>query len=159
MSIAQDHILDSIRELQRLADLFVQRREQLARAVGLSVQQWHIMEEVADEHFMPSMFARRRESSAAAVSKIIRQLIDKGLIDVSVDGDDGRVRIYTLTQAGRQVMQELRANREQAIEEIWGGLSPDRLNQFQHFAADLSDRLEQYSETQSKLTGSTGRKY
>lgn len=149
MSIAQDHILDSIRELQRLADLFAHRREQLARAVGLSVQQWHIMEEVSDEHFMPSMFARRRESSAAAVSKIIRQLIDKGLIDVSVDGNDGRIRRYTLTLNGRSVMKQLRVNREQAIEAIWGGLPPQRLNEFQQFAADLSDRLEQYSEKQT----------
>lgn len=151
MSIAQyqDNILDSIRELQRLADLFAHRREQLARAVGLSVQQWRIMEEISDEHFMPSMFARRRESSAAAVSKIIRQLIDKGFIDVAVDDDDGRVRRYTLTVEGRNVMDRLRKNRRLAIETIWGGLPPDQLSQFQDFAAELSNRLEQYTENEA----------
>src|SRR5688572_13926862 len=97
MSTVQEPILDSIEQLQRLADLFVQRREQLARAVGLTVQQWHVLEEISDEHFMPSMFARSRESSAAAVSKIIRQLLDKGLVAVAVDAKDGRVRRYTLT--------------------------------------------------------------
>lgn len=158
MSITQNHVLDSIRELQRLADLFVHRREQLARSVGLSVQQWFIMEEISDEHFMPSMFARQRESSAAAVSKIIRQLIDKKFIDVSVDGEDGRVRRYSLTVAGRQVMTQLRRNREQAIEEIWDGLPPDQLSEFQQFAAGLSDRLEQYSEKQTKSAGTFKRK-
>ena len=157
MSITQDNILNSIRELQRLADLFAQRREQLARSVGLSVQQWHILEEISDEHFMPSMFARRRESSAAAVSKIIRQLIDKGMIDVAVDGDDGRVRRYSLTVKGRGVMKRLRQNREEAIAAIWGGLCPNRLGEFQTFAAELSDRLEQYSENQSKDATHTGR--
>lgn len=149
MSIAQDTILDSIRELQRLADLFAHRREQLARSVGLSVQQWYVMEEISDEHFMPSMFARRRESSAAAVSKILRQLIDKGLVDVAVDAADGRVRRYTLTVEGRAMMERLRTNRERAIASIWGGMDPDQLSQFQCFASDLSDRLEQYANREN----------
>ncbi len=158
MSIVQSHILDSIRELQRLADLFAYRREQLARSVGLSVQQWRILEEISDEQFMPSMFARRRVSSAAAVSKIIRQLIDKKLIDVAVDGDDGRVRRYTLTPEGQQVMERLRSSRLKAMETIWSGLKPDRLDEFQKFATELSDRLEQYSENETKQADSLGRK-
>lgn len=145
MSIVQDNILDSIRELQRLADLFAQRREQLARSVGLSVQQWHVMEEISDEHFMPSMFAKSRESSAAAVSKILRQLNDKKLIEVAVDDNDGRIRRYTLSEEGRSIMERLRQNRELAIEAVWAKLDPDELNQFQHFAAVLSDRLENYA--------------
>ncbi len=150
MSATQPHILDSIRQLQRLSDLFALRREQLARDVGLSVQQWRILEEISDEHFMPSMFARSRDSSAAAVSKIIRQLIDKGFIDVTVDGDDGRVRRYTLTATGRKMMNRLRDNRKKAIETIWAGLCPDRLDEFRKFATELSDRLEQYSETENQ---------
>lgn len=150
MSIVQEPILDSIEQLQRLADLFAHRREQLARAVGLTVQQWYVLEEISDEHFMPSMFARRRESSAAAVSKIIRQLLDKSLIDVAVDEKDGRVRRYTLTEEGRGVMERLRAKRQMAIDAIWGQMCPDRLLEFQRFAEDLSDRLEQYSEKENQ---------
>ena len=136
--------------MQRLADLFAQRREQLAREVGLTVQQWYVLEEISDEQFMPSMFARRRFCSAASVSKIIRQLLDKGLIDVAVDDNDGRVRRYTFTRAGRDLMSRLRSERQEAIEEIWGKISPDRLLEFQTFAADLSDRLEQYSERKNQ---------
>lgn len=153
MSAIQPHILDSVRELQRLADLFAHRREQLARSVGLTVQQWHVLEEISDEHFMSSMFARRRESSAAAVSKIIRQLIDKGLVDVALDGADGRVRRYTLTAAGSGVMQELRRNREAAMDAVWAGLAPERLRDFKVFAGELSDRLEQYAEACGERNG------
>lgn len=159
MSAVQPHILDSISELQRLADLFAHRREQLARSVGLSVQQWRILEEISDEDFMPSMFARRRVSSAAAVSKIIRQLIDKRLIDVSVSGEDGRVRRYNLTAEGEQVMERLRANRQIAMKTIWSGIEPEQLLEFQKFATQLSDRLEQYSENEaSQQLESLGRK-
>lgn len=151
MSVVQPHIINSIRELQRLADLFAHRREQLARSVGLSVQQWRILEEISDEHFMPSMFARQRVSSAAAVSKIIRQLIDKRLVDVAVDGNDGRVRRYTLTPEGHRVMERLRHNRHNAMETIWSGLEAEQLQEFQKFATELSDRLEQYSENETNL--------
>lgn len=155
MSFVQKPITDAIAELQRLADLFGQRREQLARAVGISVQQWYVLEEISDEHFMPSMFARRRESSAAAVSKIIRQLLDKGLVDVAVDGKDGRVRRYTLTADGRQVMEQLRTKRREAIDVVWGSLSPDKLLEFQQFASELSDRMEKYSEQEKQPVAQT----
>ena len=145
MSQMPDHILDSIRELQRLADLFAVRREQLARSVGLSVQQWNVLEEISDEHFMPSMFARQRDSSAAAVSKILRQLQEKLLIEVTLDGADGRVRRYTLSSEGRRVMKQLRLNREHAVEAVWGDLPKEDLAMFQKFAGELSDRLESYT--------------
>ncbi len=153
MSIVQEKectlsspVVAAIEQLQRLSDLFVQRREQLARAVNLTVQQWCVLDEVTDEQFMPSMFARRRDSSAAAVSKIIRQLIDKKLIEVAVDGNDGRMRRYTLTVEGEALMERLRRERQEAIDAIWSQLPLNKLVEFQHFAADLSDRLEKYSE-------------
>lgn len=146
------HILDSIRELQRLADLFALRREQLARSAGLSVQQWRVLEEISDQHFMPSMFARQQESSAAAVSKIIRQLLDKGFIDVAVDEADLRVRRYSLTPEGTAVMGRLREQREDAIQAIWGGMSVDRLTEFRQFASELGDRMESYSRDVRELT-------
>src|SRR5688572_30242053 len=57
----------SIAQLQRLAELFQQRRQQLAKRAGLSEQQWRVLEEISTEHFIPSLFARSSESSAAAV--------------------------------------------------------------------------------------------
>lgn len=132
-----------------MADLFALRREQLARSVGLTVQQWHVLEEISDEHFMPSMFARRRESSAAAVSKILRQLQDKKLIEVALDGSDGRVRRYTLSADGKQVMQQLRRNREAAITAVWGELNRESLQAFEKFAGELSDRLELYTNNET----------
>ena len=146
-----DSILGAISALQRLSDLFEQRREQLARSVGLTVQQWHLLEEITDEHFMPSMFAKRRESSAAAVSKIIRQLLDKTLITVAIDQHDGRLRRYHLTPAGQKLMHQLRKNRQEAIDAIWAGFTPEQLDNFQNFALELSNRLEHFSNKQSEM--------
>ena len=51
----------AIEALQRLSELFLGRRRQLAREAGLTESQWRLLEELADEDFMPSLFARRRD--------------------------------------------------------------------------------------------------
>lgn len=148
MSTTKATALEAIQVLQRLSDLFCERREQLARDAGLTVQQWRVLEEINDEHFMPSMFARQRESSPAAVSKIIRQLLDKQVIAVSVSDKDGRQRHYRLTPTGTALMHQLRENRHRAVDAVWGDLDQDALRQFTAFSRKLVGRLEQYTATE-----------
>lgn len=131
--------------LQRLSDVFQQRRSQLAQSVGLSEQQWAVLEEVSSEHFMPSMFAKRRESSAAAVSKILRQLVDKGHISPRIDAHDGRQRRYELTPLGKKTIATLRRHREKAIETVWSPLAGKELDHFTQFGIRLTESLEKYA--------------
>ncbi len=140
----------AIEGLQRLADLFAQRREQLAQQVGLTVPQWRLLEEIASEDFMPSLFARRRARTAAAVSKALRQLIDADLISVTVSREDGRQRVYTLTARGRRSLARMRKSRARAIEAVWGDLDTRELARFARFSESLGDRLEAYADAQSR---------
>jgi DNA-binding MarR family transcriptional regulator len=133
--------------LQRLTDLFAERRQQLARSVGLTDQQWAALEEISSEHFMPSLFARQRESSAAAVSKILRQLLDKDLVSVRLGARDGRLRRYELTAKGRRYIEGLRREREAAIQTVWSGLDGAGLEAFTSFATGLAQRLAHYAES------------
>ncbi len=142
----QDEVYAAIAGLQRLADAFWRRREQLALSVGLSDGQWGVLEEIASQHFMPSMFARTRSSSAAAVSKTLRQLIDKGLVHASLSETDGRQRHYELTAKGDRIMQALRAERERAIATIWNPMGRDQISAFTEFATTLAARLETYKD-------------
>ncbi len=127
--------------LQRLSNAFLTRRQQLAQGVGLTEHQWGVLEEISTEHFMPSMFARKRESSAAAVSKTIRGLIEKGLVEVTLNKTDGRQRDYQLTARGRQVMRELRHARTRAIEQIWLKLDRAKVREFTEFGNTLTNAL------------------
>ena len=138
----------AIEGLQRLADLFVQRREQLAEEAGLTVPQWRLLEEIAREDFMPSLFARRRARTAAAVSKTLRQLIEADRISVAVSADDGRQRVYTLTSRGRRTLSRMRTSRARAIDAIWSDLGTRDLARFARFSESLGDRLEAYAELQ-----------
>ncbi len=139
----------AISALQRLSDLFVERREQLAAQAGLSVSQWRVLEEVASEHFMPSLFARRRAVSPAAVSKLIRGLLDRDLVQVSISSSDGRQREYALTSHGEETLAQLRANRAGAIAAVWGDLAEEDLLRFSEFGEQLGDRLEAYADQKS----------
>lgn len=135
----------AIAQLQRLADLFAERRAQLAQGAGLTEQQWHVLEEIATEHFMPSMFARGRQQAPAAISRLIRQLLDKKLVSVSVSSHDGRQREYVLTAKGRRLLDGVRARRQHAVDAIWMTLDPKSLEHFTRFSGDLIDRLETYA--------------
>jgi DNA-binding MarR family transcriptional regulator len=132
----------AIAHLQQLVDLFQRRRAQLAAEVGLTDHQWGVLEEISSEHFMPSLFARQRESSAAAVSKTIRQLVNKGLVAVSVAVEDARQRRYELTADGQRVMGKLRERRQDAIARVWMKQDANALAAFNALAAGLSNELE-----------------
>jgi DNA-binding MarR family transcriptional regulator len=92
------------------------------------------------------------------VSKIIRQLIDKSLISVLVSKDDGRQRKYTLTGKGKRVMDELRAQREQAIDAIWLQLGRDQVLAFTSIGDDIATRLEGYLQRVGSRDTRTKRK-
>jgi DNA-binding MarR family transcriptional regulator len=131
--------------LGRLSAAFGDRREQLAQSVGLTEHQWGVLEEISTEHFMPSMFARARASTPAAVSKTLRQLIDKGLVEVKLNKSDGRQRDYQLTRRGKRTMSELREARAQAIEQIWQKLDRDEVRSFTSFGNKLTQALVEHA--------------
>jgi DNA-binding MarR family transcriptional regulator len=146
MAVAPTPVVhDAIANLQRLTDLFQERRAQLATEAGLTEQQWDVLERIATEHFMPSLFARRRESSAAAVSRLIRQLLDKRLVTASARDHDGRQRQYVLTAKGRRTLDALRAGRQAAIDVIWSSLDRGALTTFAEVSAELIRRIEAYA--------------
>ena len=130
MSEPSPRILRAISSLQRLTDLFRERRRQLAREVGLSEAQWQLLEEIAGEGFMPSLFARRRSCSPAAVSHTLRLLLERQLISVALSTEDGRQRVYRLTAAGRRLLRRVRSSRERAIARVWSGLRSDEVEAF-----------------------------
>lgn len=140
----------AIEVLGRLSSAFGDRRQQLAQSVGLTDHQWGVLEKISTEHFMPSMFARQQDSTPAAVSKTLRQLIDKGLIEVKLNKSDGRQRDYQLTRRGKRTMDELREARAMAIEQIWQKLDRDEVRRFTAFGTLLADALVEHANTISE---------
>lgn len=141
----RDEVLHAIDRLQHLASLFSKRRSQIARRVGLTEAQWRVLEGVATEHFMPSMFADDLDNTRGAVSKILKQLLEKGLIKAAISDADGRQRDYTLTAKGERAIDTLRGLREDAIREIWSDLPLGDLRRFSQFCGQLIEKLRDYA--------------
>ncbi|HTO68733.1 MAG TPA: MarR family transcriptional regulator [Myxococcota bacterium] len=148
---------EAVAALQRLADAFARRRAQLARGAGLSEAQWRVLEQIEAADFMPSLFARRRAQSAAAVSKLIRQLLDRGLVEVGIAEADARQRRYALTAAGRAAMAAVRRSRERALERIWASFAPEELARFAAFAGELAGRMEAHAREEEGTPPKTRR--
>jgi DNA-binding MarR family transcriptional regulator len=147
MGSKSEEVHGAIESLQRLAELFGERRRVLAREAGLTETQWRVLEEVAGEDFMPSLFAEQRSRTPAAVSRTLRQLLDQALVEASIGVEDGRQRVYRLTPRGRRALQGLRRRRARAVAAVWESLPADDLRRFRHFADQLSQRLEAYSDS------------
>ena len=144
MATRKEALHRAISTLQRLSDLFSERRDRLASEAGLSVPQWRLLEEIATEHFMPSLFAARRSVTPAAISKLVRGLLDEKLIEVGIAAEDRRQRTYRLTTSGGRLLESVRASRQQAIQQVWSDIPAAELEQFAHFGKRLSERLEDY---------------
>lgn len=142
---SRERIDSAIGALQRLAELFLERRRQLAAEVGISEAEWRLLEEIAAERFMPSLFARRRARTPAAVSRVLRGLVERDLVRASVGEADARHRVYRLTPRGRELMTRLRERRERAIAAIWRRFTSGELTAFERFAGALADALERYA--------------
>ncbi len=138
-------IAEAIASLQRLSEVFVLRRRQLAAEAALTEAQWRLLEEIAEEDFMPSLFARRRDCTAAAVSRGLRSLLDRELVTSKIAPGDGRQRVYELTRAGRRALEKLRRGRERAIAAVWEDLDTRALRRFSRFADELTSHLERYA--------------
>jgi DNA-binding MarR family transcriptional regulator len=135
----------AITNLQRLAEVFTERRRQLAATAALTETQWRVLEEVSGEDFLPSMFARRRAITAAAVSRTLRQLLDQGLVQSAIGASDGRQRRYHLTTKGQRALQKVHDAREQAVRDVWSDLPTEELEAFGRFSEQLAQRLEKYA--------------
>ncbi|MBW2293043.1 MAG: MarR family transcriptional regulator [Deltaproteobacteria bacterium] len=144
MTTRTETIHRAIAALQRLSDLFGERRDQIAHEAGLSVPQWRILEEIATEHFMPSLFARHRAVTPAAVSKLVRALLERDLVRASIAKGDRRQRTYLLTASGRRLLDRVRQTRQTAIDEVWADLPVSELRDFARFGESLASRLETY---------------
>src|SRR5690606_26641655 len=98
----------------------------------------------------------RRESSAAAVSKVLRSLVDAGLVTAAIGEDDARRRRYGPTPRGARVLQEVEASRRRAIDAVWKDLDPGALRRFARFSDELAERLETYAVRGNAKRGRSG---
>ena len=70
----------------------------LLRAVNITEQQWRVLRVLADVNALDaSAIAEQALLYAPTVSRILRELVDRGLIMRAIDPNDGRRSIISIT--------------------------------------------------------------
>ncbi|MEM7303465.1 MAG: MarR family winged helix-turn-helix transcriptional regulator [Pseudomonadota bacterium] len=94
-----------IRLASKLSLIF--QRETL-RPAGLNVQQWRILVSLAqaDELHLRAL-ARASSNDPAHTSRVTKSMIEKGWISCREDRSDGRRKLYSLAEAGTEIVNEI----------------------------------------------------
>jgi DNA-binding MarR family transcriptional regulator len=68
-----------------------------------------ILESLAKDPASPSLLAEHVGSTAQPTVRILRKLLEEGLVEVSTDASDRRLKIYELTAEGEVHLNDQRA--------------------------------------------------
>lgn len=147
MKTKREKVYKAIEQLRALSHVYMKKRRELAQKVDLTEAQWRMLEEISDEGFMPSLFAAKSDLTKAAVSKILKQLQEQKLVEVSSSEKDGRVKEYQLTKRAAGKLEKLREHRRQAIDAIWMKTDEPLLDASLEFNEALIQRFLEYSVT------------
>ena len=74
--------------------------------------------------------AEQLDMTPPSVTALTRRLVQVGLLQRQAHSDDRRVALLSLTNAGRQLLQELEAERLDKMQELLHGLTADEQEQF-----------------------------
>lgn len=75
------------------------------RAANVTEQQWRVLRVLAEESTMDAAsIASAAMLHAPSVTRILKEFLDRGLIERSVDERDGRRSVVAISAAGREVL-------------------------------------------------------
>ena len=129
-SVEQEAMLSIL----RTSDLLENRLARLLREYGLTPSQYNAMRIMRGEgEPMPCLeVAGRMIQVAPAITRVIDQLVARGLVEKSQSSNDRRVFLVTLTPSGRDVLRRLDTPIERLHHALLGGVPKrelEKLNQ------------------------------
>lgn len=91
----------------------------------------------------------------STVSRHVTTLVEEGLVRRMADESDGRASTLHVTAGGREVLEQLRREREQHLGDVTGAWSEDELSSLttllERFLDDLADSLPAAADSDRRL--------
>lgn len=81
--------------------------ERIARELGQTAARWHVMSVVSEAALTVPAIARRLGLARQSVQRVVNDLAGAGLTTLEENPDHRRSPLVSLTDAGRQVLEEL----------------------------------------------------
>ncbi|WP_156822703.1 MarR family winged helix-turn-helix transcriptional regulator [Demetria terragena] len=90
----------------------ISRRARFESADAIAPHQFSVMAHVEKGLDRPGALAREERISAPSLTRTVNGLVERGLVESNADPDDGRARVITLTNAGKQALTDVRRSRD-----------------------------------------------
>lgn len=124
--------------LLRSQQMFMRAMGPVFRAGGLTAPQWDVLETLSHKDALSiNDLMRFTLSTSGSLDVVVKNLIQAGWVEKSVDEHDKRARVLRLTQAGREKVADFLPVHNRALDQIFEGVSlPEKrhtisaLNQF-----------------------------
>ena len=120
----------------------------LLRAANFTEQQWRVMRVLADAESLDATgIADQALLYPPTVTRILKELVERGLIERRLDKSDGRRSIVSITDEGRQMVSETARETKLLLNAYAEAFSNERLDAFRREALALADALAQFRQT------------
>jgi len=112
------------------------------RDFGLSIPEWRVLANLSREEGVSTReLARSTFQDKAKVSRATTRLANAGLIERRPHREDGRLVAFVLTDQGRRLFEQVRAQAEQHMERVQQALPPEIRDQVGPVLRSLEDAL------------------
>ena len=121
--------------------------DKLTAPWGLTSARWKVLGAIArsDRPLHVAQIARDMGLTRQAVQRIVNELVDEELLELSDNPDHQRARLVSLTRSGRKVYGEVMDEQIRWSNEIAEGISPRALASAVRVMETLAQRIEQQS--------------
>ncbi|UWQ44290.1 MarR family winged helix-turn-helix transcriptional regulator [Leisingera aquaemixtae] len=116
----QTLVLALLRSHQR----FMRAMGPVFRSAGLTAPQWDVLETLGTKGALSvNQLMQLTLSTSGNLDVVVKNLIQAGLAEKTVDEKDKRARVLRLTEAGRAKVAEFMPVHNQALEQVFSGIS------------------------------------
>ncbi|WP_299845361.1 MarR family transcriptional regulator [uncultured Roseovarius sp.] len=110
--------------LLRSQQLFLRAMGPVFRSAGLTASQWDVLETLSNKQALSiNDLMRLTLSTSGNLDVVVKNLIQTGLVEKTIDETDRRARVLRLTPAGHQKVAEFLPTHNRALDQIFSGLS------------------------------------
>ncbi len=130
--------------LLRSQQLFLRAMGPVFRSASLTASQWDALETLSNKGALSiNDLMRLTLSTSGNLDVVVRNLIQAGFVEKTVDENDKRARVLRLTPAGRQKVADFLPIHNCALEQIFGRLSAQNKREIIKTLNQLRKKLPQ----------------
>ncbi|NVK16304.1 MAG: MarR family transcriptional regulator [Rhodobacteraceae bacterium] len=113
--------------LLRSHQLFMRAMGPVFRSAGLTAPQWDVLETLSTKGALSvNQLMQLTLATSGNLDVVVKNLIQAGYAEKTIDDNDRRARVLRLTRAGRAKVAEFMPAHNLALEQMFAGISPQQ---------------------------------